>query len=110
MPSLSGTAVTVFLHLYSLDFSNILTKTAIERLADADEYEAVREVQVIVYFYYHTVKVLNSLDLTRNTLLIMRLSSPLSSPLIIHRHLPLRYPAHLQALGMQRHWIGMSKG
>jgi hypothetical protein len=49
MPSLSGTAVTVFLHLYSLDFSNILTKTAIERLADADEYEAVREVQVIVY-------------------------------------------------------------
>lgn len=31
----------------SLDFSNILTKTAIERLADADEYEAVREVQVI---------------------------------------------------------------
>ena len=38
----------VFFHLYSLDFSNILTKTAIERLADADEYEAVREVQVIV--------------------------------------------------------------
>jgi hypothetical protein len=32
--------------LLHLDFSNILTKTAIERLADADEYEAVREVQV----------------------------------------------------------------
>ncbi|KAH9980329.1 Sec1-like protein [Lactifluus volemus] len=30
---------------YYLYFSNILTKTAIERLADADEYEAVREVQ-----------------------------------------------------------------
>lgn len=30
----------------SLDFSNILSKTVIERLADADEYEVVREVQV----------------------------------------------------------------
>ena len=29
-----------------LDFSNILTKTAIERLAEADEFEVVREVQV----------------------------------------------------------------
>lgn len=28
------------------DFSNILTKTAIEILAKADEYEVVREVQV----------------------------------------------------------------
>ena len=28
------------------DFSNILSKTAIERLADVDEYEVVREVQV----------------------------------------------------------------
>jgi Sec1 family len=28
------------------DFSNILSKTAIERLADADEYEVVKEVQV----------------------------------------------------------------
>jgi hypothetical protein len=38
--------MTVVIHHYSLDFSNILTKTAMERLADADEYEAVREVQV----------------------------------------------------------------
>jgi hypothetical protein len=30
-----------------IDFSNVLSKTAIERLADADEYEVVREVQVI---------------------------------------------------------------
>lgn len=30
----------------SQDFSNILSKTAIERLADVDEYEVVREVQV----------------------------------------------------------------
>jgi hypothetical protein len=30
----------------SSDFSNVLSKTAIERLADADEYEVVREVQV----------------------------------------------------------------
>ena len=29
-----------------VDFSNVLSKTAIERLADADEYEVVREVQV----------------------------------------------------------------
>jgi hypothetical protein len=29
------------------DFSNILSKTAIERLAEADEYEVVKEVQVI---------------------------------------------------------------
>ena len=30
----------------NIDFSNILSKTAIERLADVDEYEVVREVQV----------------------------------------------------------------
>lgn len=30
----------------SSDFSNILSKTAIERLAEVDEYEVVREVQV----------------------------------------------------------------
>ena len=29
-----------------LDFSNILSKSAIERLAQVDEYEVVREVQV----------------------------------------------------------------
>lgn len=28
------------------DFSNILTKAKIERLAEVDEYEVVREVQV----------------------------------------------------------------
>jgi hypothetical protein len=41
-----------FFICYPLDFSNILTKTAIERLADADEYEAVREVQVISLLIY----------------------------------------------------------
>jgi hypothetical protein len=30
----------------SADFSNILTKSVIERLAEVDEYEVVREVQV----------------------------------------------------------------
>lgn len=30
----------------NVDFSNILSKTAIERLAEADEYEVVKEVQV----------------------------------------------------------------
>jgi hypothetical protein len=34
--------------LRSQDFSTILTKAAIERLAEADEYEVVREVQVSV--------------------------------------------------------------
>jgi len=33
-------------HRILIDFSNILSKTVIERLADADEYEVVREVQV----------------------------------------------------------------
>lgn len=34
-------------HFFShLDFSNILSKSAIERLAEADEYEVIREVQV----------------------------------------------------------------
>jgi hypothetical protein len=31
------------------DFSNILSKTAIERLAEVDEYEVVKEVQVWLY-------------------------------------------------------------
>ncbi|KAJ8474963.1 hypothetical protein ONZ51_g6862 [Trametes cubensis] len=35
---------------YYLYFSNILSKTAIERLADVDEYEVVREVQVSPFF------------------------------------------------------------
>jgi len=32
--------------LYNPDFSSILSKAAIERLADVDEFEVVREVQV----------------------------------------------------------------
>jgi hypothetical protein len=32
--------------LYIPDFSSILSKPAIERLADVDEFEVVREVQV----------------------------------------------------------------
>ena len=33
-------------HASFVDFSNILSKTALERLAQVDEYEVVREVQV----------------------------------------------------------------
>lgn len=33
-----------------VDFSNVLSKTAIERLAQVDEYEVVREVQVCSLF------------------------------------------------------------
>jgi hypothetical protein len=36
----------VILTEHCLDFSNILGKSAIERLAQVDEYEVVREVQV----------------------------------------------------------------
>ena len=44
-----GCGVTVA-HTLVTDFSNILSKTAIERLADADDYEVVREVQVSEWF------------------------------------------------------------
>lgn len=37
----------------SLDFSNVLSKTVIERLAEADEYEVVREVQVLSQLFIH---------------------------------------------------------
>ena len=33
-------------HTMLLDFSNVLSKSAIERLAQVDDYEVVREVQV----------------------------------------------------------------
>lgn len=36
--------------IYDTDFSNILSKSAIERLAEVDEYEVVREVQVDSHF------------------------------------------------------------
>jgi len=39
-------ALLVILIVHCLDFSNILGKSAIERLAQVDEYEVVREVQV----------------------------------------------------------------
>jgi len=59
-----------------VDFSNILTKTAIERLADADEYEAVREVQEYFADYAPLLPSLFSLNYTPS------LSTPLygSSP------------------------------
>jgi hypothetical protein len=37
-----------------IDFSNTLSKAAIERLAEADEFELVQEVQVRVSFYLVT--------------------------------------------------------
>ncbi|KAI0300333.1 Sec1-like protein [Russula brevipes] len=49
---------------YYLYFSNILTKTAIERLADADEYEAVREVQEYFADYAPLLPSLFSLNFT----------------------------------------------
>ncbi|KAI0304470.1 Sec1 family-domain-containing protein [Multifurca ochricompacta] len=49
---------------YYLYFSNILTKTTIERLADADEYEAVREVQEYFADYAPLLPSLFSLDYT----------------------------------------------
>lgn len=41
-----GWMYTVVLIDLEIDFSNILSKASIERLAEVDEYEVVREVQV----------------------------------------------------------------
>ncbi|KAL5524559.1 VPS45 [Sanghuangporus sanghuang] len=49
---------------YYLYFSNILTKTAIERLAEADEYEVVREVQEYFADYAPLLPALLSLNHT----------------------------------------------
>ncbi|KAL5482682.1 VPS45 [Sanghuangporus weigelae] len=49
---------------YYLYFSNILTKTAIERLAEADEYEVVREVQEYFADYAPLLPALFSLNHT----------------------------------------------
>jgi hypothetical protein len=70
--------VTFFVHFVPLDFSNILSKTSIERLADADEYEAVREVQVLLCLSPPLLAKI-SIIFARNTLLITRLFSPVSS-------------------------------
>lgn len=78
MPSSFGISLPLLFILVPLDFSNILSKTSIERLADADEYEAVREVQVLLWLSLSLLA--NTLPLlSRNTLLIMRPSSPVSS-------------------------------
>lgn len=45
--SIGCVSPTLYLtHASFIDFSNILSKTALERLAQVDEYEVVREVQV----------------------------------------------------------------
>ncbi|KAL5501556.1 VPS45 [Sanghuangporus vaninii] len=49
---------------YYLYFSNILTKTAIERLAEADEYEVVREIQEYFADYAPLLPALFSLNHT----------------------------------------------
>ncbi|KAI0328911.1 Sec1-domain-containing protein [Cubamyces sp. BRFM 1775] len=51
---------------YYLYFSNILSKTAIERLADVDEYEVVREVQEYFADYAPLLPSLFSLNHTPN--------------------------------------------
>ncbi|KAI0373709.1 Sec1-domain-containing protein [Pilatotrama ljubarskyi] len=51
---------------YYLYFSNILSKTAIERLADVDEYEVVREVQEYFADYAPVLPCLFSLNHTPN--------------------------------------------
>ncbi|KAH9851510.1 Sec1-like protein [Lenzites betulinus] len=52
---------------YYLYFSNILSKTAIERLADVDEYEVVREVQEYFADYAPVLPSLFSLNHTPTT-------------------------------------------
>ncbi|KAI0004570.1 Sec1-like protein [Russula compacta] len=61
---------------YYLYFSNILTKTAIERLADADEYEAVREVQEHFADYAPLLPSLFSLNYTPSPTMPLYGSSP----------------------------------
>ncbi|KAF8501044.1 Sec1 family-domain-containing protein [Russula emetica] len=61
---------------YYLYFSNILTKTAIERLADADEYEAVREVQEHFADYAPLLPSLFSLNYTPSPTTPLYGSSP----------------------------------
>jgi len=48
----------------SVDFSNILSKTAIERLAEVDEYEVVKEVQEYFADYAPLLPCLFSLNHT----------------------------------------------
>jgi hypothetical protein len=106
MPSLSGASVTLIVRGCSIDFSNVLTKTVIERLADADEYEAVREVQVIPLSLHLSSYLTRP---TRNTLPITPLSFLLSFPSTTLLLWQLLYMVHLQALGMQKHLIDMCK-
>ncbi|KAI0283920.1 Sec1-like protein [Russula aff. rugulosa BPL654] len=61
---------------YYLYFSNILTKIAIERLADADEYEAVREVQEHFADYAPLLPSLFSLNYTPSATTPLYGSSP----------------------------------
>jgi len=47
----------LYIHIYIIrkyykDFSNILSKSQIERMAEADQQETVRELQVYLYIYF----------------------------------------------------------
>lgn len=68
--------------LYLPDFSNILSKAAIERLADVDEFDVVREVQVCWGDARHHFC---SSFLTRNILPTMRPCFLVYFLLIIHQ-------------------------
>ncbi|KAH9179183.1 Sec1 family-domain-containing protein [Lactarius sanguifluus] len=61
---------------YYLYFSSILSKTAIERLADADEYEAVREVQEYFADYAPLLPCLFTLNYTPSPATPLYGSSP----------------------------------
>lgn len=61
---------------YYLYFSNILSKTSIERLADADEYEAVREVQEYFADYAPLLPCLFTLNYTPSLATPLYGSSP----------------------------------
>ncbi|KAH9997946.1 Sec1-like protein [Russula vinacea] len=72
---------------YYLYFSNILTKTAIERLADADEYEAVREVQEYFADYAPLLPSLFSLNYTPSASTPLYGTSPSTwDPKALDRH------------------------
>lgn len=58
---------------FDLDFSNSLSKLAIERLAEVDEYEVVRELQVAIKSASPDLLLIDS----RNIMLTISLYFPL---------------------------------
>jgi len=88
-----------------VNFSNILSKVAIERLAEVDEYEVVREVQV--YSYSHRNFTYALMRILRNISQIMRHCYLHYFHLIMSQQRLNRYLAHHQIPGIPMRWNGL---